>query len=52
MRKLFIGVIRGYQYLISPLFGNHCRFYPSCSQYAAEAIEVHGAARGCWLGLG
>jgi len=51
MRKLFIGVIRGYQYLISPLFGNHCRFYPSCSQYAAEAIEVHGAARGCWLGL-
>jgi putative membrane protein insertion efficiency factor len=49
MRKLFVGIIRGYQYLISPLLGNHCRFYPSCSHYAAEAIETHGPARGSWL---
>ena len=51
MRKLLIGLIRVYQYLISPLLGNHCRFYPSCSHYAVEAIETHGALRGLWLGL-
>jgi uncharacterized protein len=51
MRRLLIGLIRVYQYLISPLLGNHCRFYPSCSHYAAEAIATHGALRGSWLGL-
>jgi len=51
MRKLLIGLIRAYQYLISPMLGNHCRFYPSCSHYAAEAIQTHGALRGVWLGL-
>ena len=51
MRKLLIGLIRAYQYLISPLLGNHCRFYPSCSHYAAEAVEVHGALRGTWLAV-
>jgi putative membrane protein insertion efficiency factor len=51
MRKLLIGLIRVYQYLISPLLGNHCRFYPSCSHYAAEAVETHGALRGTWLAL-
>ena len=51
MRKLLIGLIRFYQYLISPLLGNHCRFYPSCSHYAVEAIETHGPLRGLWLGL-
>ena len=51
MRKVLIGLIRVYQYLISPLLGNHCRFYPSCSHYAAEAIETHGALRGSWLAL-
>ena len=39
MRTLLITLIRAYQLLISPLLGNHCRFYPSCSQYAREAIE-------------
>jgi len=43
--------IRGYQYLISPLLGNNCRFYPSCSHYTLEAIETHGPLRGSWLGL-
>ncbi|MCG6863216.1 MAG: membrane protein insertion efficiency factor YidD [Chromatiaceae bacterium] len=51
MRNLLIGLFRGYQYLISPLLGNHCRFYPSCSQYAVEAVESHGAVRGTWFAL-
>jgi putative membrane protein insertion efficiency factor len=51
MRQLLIALIRGYQYLLSPLLGNHCRFYPSCSHYAAEAIETHGLMRGVWLAL-
>lgn len=38
--------IRGYQYLISPFFVGHCRYYPSCSSYAQTAIEDHGLFRG------
>jgi hypothetical protein len=45
------GTLRTYQRFVSPLLGNNCRFYPSCSAYAVEAIEVHGPARGLWLGL-
>jgi len=52
MQRLLIGLLRGYQYLISPLLGNHCRFYPTCSHYAIEAIETHGAVRGTGLALG
>lgn len=48
---MLLAVIRGYGYVISPLLGNNCRFVPSCSQYAADAIEVHGAIRGSWLAL-
>ncbi len=51
MRAILIALIRGYQWFISPLLGNHCRFYPSCSQYAREAIERHGALRGVWLAI-
>ncbi|WP_210396522.1 membrane protein insertion efficiency factor YidD [Motiliproteus sediminis] len=51
MRKLLIMLIRGYQLLVSPFLGNNCRFYPSCSAYVIEAIEVHGVVRGLWLGL-
>ncbi|MDG4561359.1 MAG: membrane protein insertion efficiency factor YidD [Candidatus Competibacter sp.] len=51
MRAILIVLIRGYQLLLSPLLGNHCRFYPSCSQYACEAIERHGALRGGWLAI-
>jgi putative membrane protein insertion efficiency factor len=51
MRRFLIALIRGYQYLISPLLGNHCRFYPSCSQYTVQAIEIHGPIRGTWMGL-
>jgi putative membrane protein insertion efficiency factor len=51
MRSSLIALIRAYQYLISPLLGNHCRFYPSCSHYAVEAIRVHGPGHGLWLSL-
>ena len=51
MRRILIGLIRVYQYLISPLLGPRCRFYPTCSRYAVEAIEVHGVARGSYLAL-
>lgn len=46
-----LGVISLYQRFISPLFGAHCRFHPTCSVYAAEAIARHGARRGTWLAI-
>jgi putative membrane protein insertion efficiency factor len=49
MRYVLKYLIRGYQLAISPFLGPRCRFYPSCSHYAIEAIETHGALRGCWL---
>jgi putative membrane protein insertion efficiency factor len=49
-RTLMVG-IRGYQKVLSPVMGGSCRFYPSCSAYGYEAIEVHGAARGSWLAV-
>jgi uncharacterized protein len=49
MRELLILPIRAYQRVLSPLLGPRCRFHPSCSSYAIEAIEKHGAARGGWL---
>ena len=51
MRFALRFLIRGYQLAISPLFGPRCRFYPSCSHYAMEAIETHGALRGTWLSI-
>lgn len=51
MRTASLTLIRLYQAAISPLFGVACRYEPSCSQYAYEAIEAHGALRGTWLGL-
>lgn len=43
--------LKAYQYLISPLLGQCCRFYPSCSHYAADAIKSHGILYGCYLAL-
>lgn len=51
MRRILIGLIKVYQYLISPLLGPHCRFYPSCSHYAVEAIDRHGVPYGSYLAL-
>lgn len=47
-RALMVGV-RVYQVALSPVFGGQCRYYPSCSAYALEALERHGARRGAWL---
>ncbi|WP_437879867.1 membrane protein insertion efficiency factor YidD [Pseudomonas sp. LRF_L74] len=51
MRKLAILPIQFYRYAISPLMAARCRFYPSCSCYTQEAIELHGVLRGGWLGI-
>ncbi|MET0442168.1 MAG: membrane protein insertion efficiency factor YidD [Casimicrobiaceae bacterium] len=49
MKTLLIAAVRVYQYALRPMLGANCRFYPSCSDYAREAIERHGALNGSWL---
>ncbi len=49
MSRLLIALIRIYQRFISPYKPRTCRFYPTCSQYALEAVQLHGALRGGWL---
>jgi putative membrane protein insertion efficiency factor len=49
--RVLIAVISGYRRLLSPLLGQRCRFAPSCSAYAVEAITEHGALRGSWLAV-
>lgn len=49
--RLFIGLVRGYQMLISPLLPGSCRYTPTCSQYGVEALRRHGPWRGGWLTL-
>ncbi len=51
LTRLLRALIRGYQYLLSPLLGSRCRFYPGCSSYCREALERHGPWRGLWLCL-
>lgn len=51
MKLAAIGLIRLYQQAISPFLPAMCRFQPTCSQYAAEAVERYGVMYGCWLGL-
>jgi len=51
LRTLLIVVIRAYQRFISPYLPPSCRFYPSCSQYALEAVGKYGVVRGSWLAL-
>jgi hypothetical protein len=48
---LLVGLLTGYRRFISPLLGPRCRFYPSCSAYALEAVQLHGALRGSWLAV-
>lgn len=49
MSKVFIVLIRAYQFVLSPMLGQRCRYYPSCSNYAIEALRVHGVVRGAGL---
>ncbi|HNR32866.1 MAG TPA: membrane protein insertion efficiency factor YidD [Candidatus Hydrogenedentes bacterium] len=51
MGRMLIGLIRQYQRLLSPWLGRSCRFYPTCSQYAIEAIETHGVLKGVGLAV-
>jgi uncharacterized protein len=51
MRGLIKAIIQTYRWLISPLLGPSCRFYPTCSAYALEALDRHGALHGSWLAV-
>ncbi|HMG32202.1 MAG TPA: membrane protein insertion efficiency factor YidD [Jiangellaceae bacterium] len=49
MRRVLVALLKAYRLLISPLYGQTCRYYPTCSAYALGAVETHGALRGSWL---
>ena len=49
--RIVLGLLKGYKILISPLFTGACRFQPSCADYMAEAVNLHGVGRGVWLGI-
>ena len=51
MTKILIFIIKIYQYFISPLLGNRCRFFPTCSEYCVEALKTHGLLVGLKLGV-
>ena len=51
MQKLLILLVKGYRFILSPWLGSSCRFTPTCSAYALEALESHGAAKGSYLTL-
>jgi putative membrane protein insertion efficiency factor len=51
LRRVLIAPIRAYRRFLSPVLPHHCRFAPSCSQYAIEAVETHGVLRGGWLAV-
>ena len=51
MTRVLIGLLRAYRLLISPIYGQVCRYHPSCSAYALEAVTVHGSLRGSWLAV-
>ena len=50
MSRILIALIRGYQYAVSPMLGQRCKYFPSCSAYTVEAIKVHGPVKGVGLG--
>jgi putative membrane protein insertion efficiency factor len=51
MKYVLIGLLKAYRFAISPLYGQVCRYHPTCSAYALEAVQTHGAARGTWLAV-
>lgn len=51
LKRLLIGFIRLYSYIVSPLIGRNCRFYPTCSAYTRQSLEKHGVTKGVSMGL-
>jgi len=51
MKYVLIWLLKGYRFAISPLYGQVCRYHPTCSAYALEAVQTHGALRGTWLAM-
>lgn len=51
MKTILVLLIRAWRFAISPIYGEVCRYYPSCSAYALEAVQVHGAIKGSWLAI-
>lgn len=51
LSRLLVGLVRGYQLLISPLLPRSCRYYPSCSEYTRQALLKYGPLKGGWLAL-
>ncbi|SFC91094.1 hypothetical protein SAMN04487968_11428 [Nocardioides terrae] len=51
VKFVLVGLLKAYRLLISPLYGQVCRYHPSCSTYALHAVEVHGSLRGSWLAV-
>jgi putative membrane protein insertion efficiency factor len=51
VKHVLIVLLKGYRLFISPLYGQVCRYHPSCSAYALEAVTRHGSLRGCWLAV-
>ncbi|MBF0194610.1 MAG: membrane protein insertion efficiency factor YidD [Magnetococcales bacterium] len=51
MKPVILAIIKCYRYCISPMLPRSCRFYPSCSEYAAEAVTDYGALKGSWLAM-
>ncbi|WP_399553263.1 membrane protein insertion efficiency factor YidD [uncultured Propionibacterium sp.] len=49
MKHLLIAFVKGWRAFISPLYGDVCKYYPTCSAYGLEALELHGALKGGWL---
>ena len=49
MKTVLLALLRFYRYAISPMLGRNCRFHPTCSEYAIEAVQRHGALRGGWM---
>tara|TARA_B100000989_G_scaffold80377_1_gene57289 strand:- start:1538 stop:1780 length:243 start_codon:yes stop_codon:yes gene_type:complete len=51
INKIFINIVKFYQYIISPLLGNNCRYFPSCSEYFIDCLKTHGPFKGSFKGL-
>jgi hypothetical protein len=51
VKLVLVALLRLYRFAISPLYGDVCRYYPTCSAYALESVQVHGAVRGSWLSV-